>query len=289
MADSGLPVHEADRLLETATGRDRTSLYRDDTLDGVGAARFGELAHRRRAGEPLQYLEGTSQFGSIEVVVDPRVLIPRPETEQLWELVTAMLANRPPRVVVDLGTGSGNLAIALKHSFPDAEVHAVDVSAGSLEVAAENATASAPEIALYHGDLFEPLPPEIRGRVDLVISNPPYIATGEHATLPLEVRDHEPAIALFAGPDGLSVLRRIVTLAPDWLCPDGLLACEIGEGRRVRCGGTGFEERCFLGLLRLFVLRFLPGFFLRLRGLGVFGPECFTGGDHFEICGRING
>jgi len=229
VADSGLPVHEADRLLEAATGRDRTSLYRDDTLDNRGAARFGELADRRRAGEPLQYLEGTSQFGSIEVAVDRRVLIPRPETEQLWELVTAMLADRPPRVVVDLGTGSGNLAIALKHSFPDAEVHAVDVSAGSLEVAAENAAASAPEIALYYGDLFEPLPPEIRGRVDLVISNPPYIATGEHATLPLEVRDHEPAIALFAGPDGLSVLRRIVTLAPDWLSPDGLLACEIGE------------------------------------------------------------
>jgi release factor glutamine methyltransferase len=231
VADSGLPVHEADRLLEAATGRDRTSLYRDDALDSAGAARFDELADRRRVGEPLQYLEGSSQFGSIEVTVDPRVLIPRPETEQLWELVVSMLSDRPPGVVVDLGTGSGNLAIALKTSFPDAAVHAVDVSAGSLEVAAHNAAALGSEIALYHGDLFEPLPAEIRGRVDLVMSNPPYIATGDHSALPPEVRDHEPAIALFAGPDGLSVLRRIVASAPDWLAPDGLLACEIGEAQ----------------------------------------------------------
>ncbi len=229
VADSGLPAHEADRLLEAATGRDRTSLYRDDTLDSTGAARFDELADRRRAGEPLQYLEGTSQFASIEVSVDRRVLIPRPETEQLWELVTTMLAERPPRVVVDLGTGSGNLAIALQNQFPDAEVHAVDVSAGSLEVAARNVAASGYEIFLYRGDLFEPLPREICGRVDLVISNPPYIATGEHSALPAEVRDHEPAVALFGGPDGLSVLRRIVAVAPEWLSPDGVLACEIGE------------------------------------------------------------
>ena len=229
VADSGLPAHEADRLLEAATGRDRTSLYRDDTLDRTGAARFDELADRRRAGEPLQYLEGTSQFASIEVSVDRRVLIPRPETEQLWELVTTMLAERPPRVVVDLGTGSGNLAIALQHQFPDAEVHAVDVSAGSLEVAARNVAASGYEIFLYRGNLFEPLPREICGRVDLVISNPPYIATGEHSALPAEVRDHEPAVALFGGPDGLSVLRRIVAVAPEWLSPDGVLACEIGE------------------------------------------------------------
>ncbi len=231
-ADSGLPAHEADRLLEAATGRDRTSLYRDDTLDNAGAARFGELADRRRSGEPLQYIEGTSQFGSIEVAVDPRVLIPRPETEQLWELVTQLLADRPPRIVVDLGTGSGNLAIALKQSFPDAKVHAVDVSAASLEVARDNVATVGAHVALYHGDLFAPLPSDIRGRVDLVISNPPYIATGEHSALPPEVRDHEPAVALFAGPDGLSVLRRIVARAPDWLAAGGLLACEIGEGQR---------------------------------------------------------
>ena len=231
-ADSGLPPHEADRLLEAATGRDRTSLYRDDTLDDVGAARFGELADRRRSGEPLQYIEGVSQFGSIEVAVDSRVLIPRPETEQLWELVTKLLTDRPPRIVVDLGTGSGNLAIALKQSYPDAEVHAVDVSAASVEVARDNVAFAGARVAVYHGDLFDPLPSAIRGRVDLVISNPPYIATGEHSALPPEVRDHEPAVALFAGPDGLSVLRRIVAQAPDWLAAGGLLACEIGEGQR---------------------------------------------------------
>ncbi len=228
-ADSGLPAHEADRLLQAATGRDRVSLNRDDTLDGPGATRFGELVARRRSGEPLQYIEGTTQFGSIEVAVDPRVLIPRPETEQLWELVATRLAGRPPRIVVDLGTGSGNLAIALKHTFPGADVHAVDVSAASLEVAARNVAAMGYEIALYLGDLFAPLPRGIRGRVDLVISNPPYIAAGDHAALPPEVRDHEPAVALLAGTDGLSVLRRIVDAAPGWLSADGVLACEIGE------------------------------------------------------------
>ena len=158
-ADAELPEHETVRLLEAATGRDRSGLIREPDLDRSEAARFVELVARRRAGEPLQYLEGSVQFGPVAVAVDPRVLIPRPETEQLWELVTTRLAATPPRLIIDLGTGSGNLAIALAHSFPAAEVHAVDVSEDALAVAAANVAAGGARVMLHRGDLFGAVPP----------------------------------------------------------------------------------------------------------------------------------
>jgi len=245
VAESEIPVHEAIRLLEKASGRSRARLASDDAVDEATAAEFGGLVRRRRRGEPLHYLEGSSQFGPIELAVDPRVLIPRPETEQLWELVTARLAGDAPRVVVDLGTGSANLAIALQHSFPEAEIHAVDVSAEALEVARSNVAAAGAPIRLHHGDLFAPLPGRLRGTVDLVISNPPYVGTSERFDLPAEVREHEPEIALFAGDDGLAVLLRIIAAAPGWLRPGGWLACEIGSGHgdAVRRSAAGLEPR----------------------------------------------
>lgn len=230
--EAGLPEHEAARLLQKATGRNRTELAREPAVDRRDADRFAELAGRRLRGEPLQYIEGSSQFGPIEVAVDSRVLIPRPETEQLWELVVARLAGTSPHVIVDLGTGSANLAIALKHSFPAAHVHAVDISPDAVAVARENVSASGLQVTVYQGDLFGALPESLLGEVDLLVSNPPYIACGESESLPIEVRDHEPAVALFAGEDGLEVLRRIISAAPEWLRPGGLLACEIGAGQR---------------------------------------------------------
>jgi len=245
LADAQLPAHEAARLLAAATGRDTLSVLPDEGVASAAAVRFGELAARRRSGEPLQYLEGTSQFGPVEVAVDPRVLIPRPETEQLWEQVTALLADRPPQVIVDLGTGSANLAIALKHEFPDAAVHAVDVSSDALQVAKANVASAGVQVVLHRGDLFDPVPADLRGKVDLVISNPPYIATTDYAALPDEVRDHEPAIALFAGRDGMSVLRRIIATAPAWLAPGGVLACEIGadQGAALQELAAGLNAR----------------------------------------------
>ncbi len=234
VADAELPVHEAARLLETATGRDRVSIARDDAVHPEQVKLFDHLVARRRTGEPLQYIEGSSQFGPVEVAVDSRVLIPRAETEQLWELVVANMSALPPAVIVDLGTGSGNLALALKHAFRDAEVHAVELSPQAFELAQMNVARSGLDVQMYLGDLFEPLPGGLRGAIDLLISNPPYIATGERDSLPAEVRDHEPEMALFAGDDGLDVLRRIVGAAPEWLSPGGLLACEIGADQAER-------------------------------------------------------
>jgi len=247
---SDLPEHEAARLLAVATGRDRASLARDGAISAAAASRFAALAERRRAGEPLQYLEGTSQFGPVDLIVDPRALIPRPETEQLWEVVTTRLATRPPSVAVDLGTGSGNLAIALKERFPGADVHATDISLEALDLARANAVANGAEIEFHDGDLFAALPAELAGKVDLIISNPPYIATGERADLAPDVRDHEPDVALFAGDDGLDVLRRILTESSAWLAPAGLLACEIAEsqGDQVLALATTFAASIHLDL-----------------------------------------
>jgi len=228
IGETELPVHEATRLLQTASGRDRGSIARDDSLTPEHADRFDSLVSRRQRGEPLQYIEGSSQFGPVEVAIDPRVLIPRPETEQLWELVVGRLSLSEPATIVDLGTGSGNLALALKHAFATAEVHAVDLSADAVDVACMNVEQAGLEVNVHHGDLFEPLPSRLRGQIDLLISNPPYISTADRDSLPAEVRDHEPDMALFAGYDGLDVLRRIIEAAPTWLAPGGLLACEVG-------------------------------------------------------------
>jgi release factor glutamine methyltransferase len=202
-----LPDHEARRLLETATGRSWTDLLLGVEVAAEEIEVFRALVERRRSGEPLQYIEGSVPFGPIEVAVDPRVLVPRPETE----------------------TGSGNLAIALKHRFPTATVYATDISSDAVDLARENAREAGLDVTILLGDLFEPLPGHLRGRVDLIVSNPPYLAAAEVADLPVDVRDHEPTMALVAGPVGDEVLARIAEAAPDWLRPGGVVVCEISE------------------------------------------------------------
>jgi release factor glutamine methyltransferase len=224
---SSLPGHEVRRLLVAATGRHWTELILGGDVEAQDVERFEALVQRRLDGEPLQYLEGTAAFGPIEVVVDPRVLIPRPETEQLFEI--ACDAVDDPEVIVDLCTGSGNLAIALKQRFPDATVYATDLSADAVDVARENARRSGLDVTVFHGDLFEPLPDHLAGRVDLVVANPPYIAEHELSSLPADVRDHEPVAALISGPVGDEVLARIAERSSEWLAPDGVVACEISE------------------------------------------------------------
>lgn len=225
-----LPAHERLRLLAAVTGRLPAELALEPSLTEEEEARLGELEERRRAGEPLQYLEGTVPFGPIELKVDRRALIPRPETELLWEMAVDS-ALPSPLHIVDLCTGSGNLALALKAAFPEARVYATDLSEDALSLAKENAARLGLEVELLHGDLFDPLPPDLRGRVDLLVANPPYVSEGELEGLPPEVREHEPREALVAGPSGDEVLARIADQAYWWLAPGGHLFCEIAEMR----------------------------------------------------------
>jgi release factor glutamine methyltransferase len=204
----------------------RLPAHEQRRLRALGRPDVESLATRRLAGEPLQYIEGTAAFTDFDVVVDARVLVPRPETEGLFELASKSV--RDPAVIVDLGTGSGVLAIALARRFPDAEVHATDLSAEALELARSNADSLGAEIRFHLGDLFNPLPERVAGRVDLMVSNPPYVAESEWESLPTDVR-REPRSSLVAGPLGTEVLRRIAAGAGEWLTPEAVLACEIGE------------------------------------------------------------
>lgn len=209
-----IPDHEKKRL-EAVAGPERP-------LD--------ELIARRASGEPLQYIEGSAAFGPIEVAVDRRVLIPRPETEGLYELATSMV--RKPEVIVDLCTGSGALALALKKEYPSAAVFGTDISPEAIEVATDNREATGLQVYLAEGDLFDPLPAAILGSVDLIVANPPYVAEVDFADLPRDVQN-EPRIALVAGPSGLEVIQAIGAAAEVWLRPGGVVVCEIGEKQGV--------------------------------------------------------
>lgn len=204
----------------------RLPAHEQRRLRALGRPDLESLAVRRLGGEPLQYLEGTAAFTDFDVVVDPRVLVPRPETEGLFELAADSVAD--PEVIVDLGTGSGALAIACARRFPKAEVHATDLSAEALDLARSNADSLGVEIQFHLGDLFVALPERLAGRVDLMVSNPPYVAESEWDSLPADVR-REPRTALVAGPVGSEVLDRIAGGAGEWLARGSVLACEIGE------------------------------------------------------------
>lgn len=225
-----LPEHELRRLTAVATGRDAASIAADPELGDDERRRLDDLVARREAGEPLQYIEGTVDFGPLTLRIDPRALIPRPETERLWEEAVRSLGDAGPgTVIVDLGTGSGCLALALKHAFPEARVFATDISEDALSLAKENADLAGLDVTFLRGDLFEPLPSSLAGRIDLVVSNPPYVAAADD--LPAEIADHEPHAALFAGPEGTEVLARIADEAFWMVGVGGWVLCEIGEGQ----------------------------------------------------------
>jgi release factor glutamine methyltransferase len=209
-----LPEHEL-RRLELVAG-ERGSL--------------SELVRRRLDGEPLQYIEGTAQFGPLELAVDERVLIPRPETETLFDIASRMV--RHPSVIVDLCTGSGALALALKNRFPGASVFGTDISPEAIDVANENMVRTRQRVFFVEGSLFDPLPASLLGAVDLVVANPPYVAESEFQSLPVDVQ-REPKVALVAGSSGLEVIQEIGAMASDWLRPGGVVACEIGEKQGV--------------------------------------------------------
>jgi release factor glutamine methyltransferase len=190
--------------------------------------RFKELIHRRVAGWPVAYLVGVRDFYLLPFEVSPAVLVPRPETETLVAEALAFLKPRTAPAVLDLGTGSGCIAVSIAHQKKDARVTAVDVSPDALDVAKRNAATHgvADRIAFLQGDLFAPVP---SGTFDLVVSNPPYIAQHEFAGLAPDVREHEPRAALDGGADGLAFYRRIAATVSPFLNPGGKLLLEIGS------------------------------------------------------------
>jgi release factor glutamine methyltransferase len=231
------PQAEAEELLGRLLGLSRPELFlsRGRALLPEEEERRERWLARRLAGEPVQYITGRAAFRGLDLAVGPGVLIPRPETEGLVEAVLAVLAAErarwPAPRVLELGTGSGAIALSIAAEFPAARVTATDVSLEALEVAACNAAAGglAERVRFRHGDWFEPLARD--ETFEAVVANPPYIATSEWDALPHEVRAHEPARALFSGATGLEALREIVDLAPLHLVAGGVLALEIAESR----------------------------------------------------------
>jgi release factor glutamine methyltransferase len=218
-------------LVERASGlsaAEQTSAL-DQPADERHAATFGALVDRRDAGEPLQYVLGQWGFRELDLFVDQRVLIPRPETEMVagW----AIDALPPGGRLVDMGTGSGAIALAAAvECWPNVEVWATDASADALAVARANLAALGRRgsvVRLLEGDWFDALPSELQGTLDVVVANPPYVP--DAALLARQVRDWEPHLALFGGPDGLDHARRIIAEAPRWLRPGGTLVVEVGD------------------------------------------------------------
>ena len=240
-------------MCEVASGFDRDEFFASLDLPATerGVAHLDAMLARLETGEPLQYVLGRWEFRHLDLMVDRRVLIPRPETEMVVEIALRLARSlEPPLVCVDLGTGSGaiGLSLATELGMGDVAVWMTDSSAEALDVARANAAGAgraAANVRLAHGDWFEALPAELRGRLALVASNPPYVAVDDPQLEP-RVRDWEPAAALFGGPDGLDEIRRLVAQALQWLRPGGWLVIEIGatHGRAVGelLAVTGFDE-----------------------------------------------
>jgi release factor glutamine methyltransferase len=216
------PRLDAEILLAAAMRVDRAVIVSDPArpIEPDAARRFMELAARRREREPVAYIFGVKGFRSIELAVDPRVLIPRPETEHLVE---AVLDLPPGARVCDVGTGSGAIALALKAERPDLDVVATDSSDDALAVARANAARLGLDVAFHHGDLLA----DVSGPIDAIVSNPPYVEDG--AQLAPEIVRYEPALALRAGPDGLDVIRRLLPAAGATAAR--VMALEVGEGQ----------------------------------------------------------
>jgi release factor glutamine methyltransferase len=245
---SEFPRLDAEVLLAHALGCRRIELYTryDEMASSEARSRFRELVRQRLEGAPVAYLVGRKEFFSLPFEITPAVLIPRPESEfVVLECLALAKADAAPRIL-DIGTGSGNLAVTVAHQHRGAQVTAVDRSPEALAVAARNAARHgvADRIRFLTGDLFDAIP--IDERFDFILSNPPYIAREDFDRLPSGVKDYEPRLALDGGPGGFAVFDRLVAQAVDYLVPGGYLILEIGtpqhEPARQRLRELGHYE-----------------------------------------------
>jgi release factor glutamine methyltransferase len=234
------PRLNAEHLIAYSLGKKRIELYLEfeRPLSEPELAPLRELVRRRAQGEPLQHLLGTVEFANHVFVSDKRALIPRPETEQLVEYLSDLTWPEQPRML-DVGTGSGIIALSLAVRFPNAELQAIDLSADALALARENAERFGipGRIRFSQGHLLE----KLEGAFDLIVANLPYVAAGESTRLAPELR-HEPAIALYGGTNGDELIRELITAAPPHLRTGGLLALEIGHDQAAALAGF-LEEK----------------------------------------------
>jgi release factor glutamine methyltransferase len=250
LREAGVPEarFEAELLLRHALGCSREALFAHlhEPAAAEAVGHYFQLLERRRGRVPIQHILGTQEFYGLSFRVTPSVLIPRPETEGVVDEALAELSRgptRPPRIA-DIGCGSGCIAIAIACERPDASLFAIDASPAALAVARENAAAHgvADRIAFLHGDLLDPLR-ERGDKLDLVVTNPPYVVDSEIPTLAPEVQSHEPRMALAGGADGLTAITRILEGVAEVLDPGGVVVMEIGKdqdepvARRVRSAG----------------------------------------------------
>jgi release factor glutamine methyltransferase len=251
-----IPPTEARLLLAHLLGRDNAWLeaHRDEELDAASAEKYPALVTRRASGEPVAYLLGVREFYGRDFAVTPAVLIPRPETELLVDIAKEKLFASDAARILDLGAGSGCIAVTLALELLWTEVTAVDVSVAALEVARDNARRHGAVVNFIESDWYAALPPQ---RFDLIVANPPYVAAGDPHLAEGDLR-FEPEGALTDHADGLAAIRRIVGGAPDWLNPCGWLFLEHGydQGEAVQtllaeAGFTAIEQHCDLaGIVR---------------------------------------
>jgi release factor glutamine methyltransferase len=255
---------DAELLLRHLLQHERAALLArwNERLHEDEAAEYVAFLERRHKGEPIQYIIGETEFYGLPFRVTPAVLIPRPETEHSVEKIIALCRGLEQARIVDVGTGSGAIAVALAHKLPQAHVTATDISTEALAIAKQNAERNsvAQRIRFLHGDLLTPASGE---SFDVVASNPPYISNGDRASLDVEVREHEPETALFAGVDGLAIYRRLIPQATEALRPGGHIVLEIGYDQRDAVSqllaASGFENTEFVpdlqGIARVAVAR----------------------------------
>jgi release factor glutamine methyltransferase len=237
------PLSSAELLMASVLGTDRTGIYlREEPLSAPDSRRFGRALCLRCAGSPVQHLTGEQSFRRLSLRVRSGVFIPRPETEIVAGAALESIAGIPEPVVVDLGTGTGALALAVASEHPGARVFATDRSAEAVTLARENAGRLGLVADIYEGDLFGPLPAALRGTVDLVVTNPPYLEPEEFDELPVDVRaDPRPALI-----GGLAIFDRLVPATGEWLRRGGAFVTEIGETQgpavSAACRRAGFTD-----------------------------------------------